>query len=255
MLTDNCISVVIITLNEEKNIGRCIDSVKGVADEIIVVDSGSADDTRNIASQKGAVIVEKEWIGFSATKNFANSLAKHNYVLSLDADEALSEELRTSIINLKQNGFDGVYEFNRLTNYCGKWIYHCGWYPDKKIRLFPKNTAEWQGEYVHEKLVLPDNVKLSFLKGDLLHYSYYSEQEHIDRLKKYALLGSERIRNEKKKGLYFLAISNSFFRWVKMFILKRGFMDGYYGWLICKNSALEVFYKYWWAANRKPASV
>ena len=136
------ISAVIITRNEAENISRCIESVQKVADEVIVVDAYSEDDTVEICKKLGARIFQKRWEGYSNSKNFGNDKAEHDFILSLDADEVLSDKLVESISIAKRN-LTGVYRFNRLTNYCGKWIYYSGWYPDRKVRLFDRRIALW----------------------------------------------------------------------------------------------------------------
>ena len=201
------LSVVIITLNEEKNIGRCLASVIDVANEIIVVDSFSTDKTQEICQQYNVNFIQRKWEGFAQTKNFANQQAKYDYVLSLDADEALSLELSNAIKKEKEKGLNGAYEFNRLSNYCGKWIYHCGWYPDKKIRLFPKQDTQWEGDFIHEILRIKEISVVSLLKGNMLHYSYYTIREHKEKTKQYANLGADKIISKAKKHLLFKAIA------------------------------------------------
>ncbi|RLD77314.1 MAG: glycosyltransferase family 2 protein, partial [Bacteroidetes bacterium] len=150
------LSAVIITQNEEQNIGRCIDSLKGVADDIVVVDSGSTDNTEAICKEKGARFFYNKWEGYIEQKNFANDLAEHKYILSVDADEALSGQLRDSILEAKESLKADGYEMNRLTNYCGTWIRHGGWYPDRKLRLFHRDKFEWGGEKIHEAMVMKE---------------------------------------------------------------------------------------------------
>ena len=137
------LSSVIITFNEERNIGRCIESLAGIADEIVVVDSGSTDDTEAICRSFGVKFIEHTFEGYGEQKNFAVSHCSFEYILSLDADEALSIELKESISALKNKWDKDGYSFNRLTNYCGKWVHYCGWYPDSKLRLFKKNKGKW----------------------------------------------------------------------------------------------------------------
>jgi glycosyltransferase involved in cell wall biosynthesis len=238
------ISAVIITLNEERNIGRCLNSIREIADEIIVVDSFSTDKTGEIVQQKGAHFIQHEWQGYSATKNFANQQATHSFILSLDADEALSAELQQSILAAKKQGLSGIYSFNRLTNYCGKWVKHCGWYPDKKARLFPKEAANWEGDFVHEEIAFKGNNTETFLKGDLHHYSYYTTQEHYDRVEKYAQLGAEKLLDKQKSGSKLKGIFSAISRFISMYCFKLGFLDGTTGYRVCKISAYAAYLKY-----------
>jgi len=179
------VSIVIITLNEEKNIERCLRSVVGITDDIIVVDSYSTDKTRYICSLFNIRFYDRAWEGYSKTKNYANSLAKYDYVLSIDADEEVSHKLKRTLLKTKFNRPNRAYKFNRLSNYCGKWIRHSGWYPDTKLRIWNKNEGEWQGE-VHEKIVFKKEPKITFLRGDLNHYTYYSVEDHLERIEKYS---------------------------------------------------------------------
>lgn len=234
------ISAVIITKNEARNIKRCLDSLEGVADEIIVVDSGSTDDTASICRDHGVRWIEHEWIGYAATKNFANSQASHSYILSMDADEALSEELTASILAVKPH-LKGAYEFNRLTNYCGQWIRHCGWYPDKKIRLFPQKTTHWAGPKVHEELVLDSTLPITHLKGDLHHYTVYSIDEHYERIQSYAELGAAQMHEEGRKANWIKGMLSPLWRFFHMYVIKGGWKEGYYGWVICRISAYAVY--------------
>ena len=178
----------------------------------------------------------------SRTKNVGNELASHNYILSIDADEALSNELKEALVEEKAQGLKGAYGFNRLTNYCGKWIRHCGWYPDKKIRLFPKDSAEWRGAHVHEELVISPDIDTTWLKEDLLHFSYYTVIEHRERAMKYARLGAEKVKN--KRGLGLKILFSPPFRFFQMYILQSGFLDGKAGFDICRITAWEVRMKY-----------
>lgn len=161
------LSGVIITYNEERNIERCLESLKGICDEIIVVDSISTDRTKEICLAYGVRFVENPFPGHIEQKNFAMEQASHNYVLSLDADEALSEELRKSIMVIKQNWTSEAYRFNRFTNYCGQWIKHSGWYPDTKTRIWDRRKGKWGGTNPHDSVLLEANVKPALLKGDL----------------------------------------------------------------------------------------
>jgi len=238
------ISAIIITLNEERNIGRCLESLQGIADEIIVVDSHSTDRTRQIAEAHGARVIERDWEGYSATKNRANADANHAYILSLDADEALDNTLRASMLAAKHQGLSGSYSFHRLTNYCGRWIRHGGWYPDTKVRLFPLGAAEWQGNFVHEELVLKTPSSTTLLKGDLLHYSYYTREEHLNRVEKYTTLAAQKLKAKGKKGGTLKALASALARFFNMYVVKLGFMDGAAGWHVCRISAYAAYLRY-----------
>lgn len=244
------ITAIIITKNEERNIGRCLTSLQGVADEMIVLDSQSEDGTQEIARQLGAKVIKQEWLGYAATKNHGNSLATQPYILSLDADEALSEVLRNEILRVKSS-LQGAYSFNRLNHYCGKPIRHTGWYPDRKVRLFHKNAAQWEGAFVHESLRLNQDVKVTFLKGDLLHYTYYSIEDHLKRVNRYSSLAAEKLIASGKKGLWWRAVLSPRVRFFRHYVLKGGFRDGYYGWVIASITAFETRLKYVKAINLK----
>src|SRR5688572_8633272 len=186
------ISVVIIAFNEERNIGRCIDSVAGVADEVVIVDSGSLDKTATIATDKGARVIQQDFLGYAGQKNFATSQAAYDHILSLDADEALSDELKRSILAVKNNWQHDGYWMSRLTNYCGSWIRHGGWYPDKKVRLYDRRLAKWGGAMLHEGIVI-DESRCSQLSGDLLHYSFYSISDHLKVIDKYTEIQAQEL--------------------------------------------------------------
>lgn len=238
------ISAVIITYNEEKNIARCIESALKVADEIIVLDSYSTDATADICFRYPKVrFIERAWEGYSKSKNFANDQASYPYILSLDADEEVTDELAYAILKEKEN-LKGAYAFNRLTNYCGFWIKHCGWYPDTKVRLFPKEKARWEGDYVHEILKLDSDVSIKFLTGNLNHYSYYTEEEHRQRIEKYSELHAQKMFAQGKKADFIKIYLSPIFKFFKTYILQLGVMDGYHGYIISVLSAKAVYLKY-----------
>lgn len=238
------LSVVIITLNEERNIARAIESVQDIADEVIVIDSFSTDKTQQISEGLGAKFIQKEWMGYSDTKNYGNGLAKYDYIFSLDADEVISGDLSDEILKVKDAGFKGVYTINRLTNYCGKWIKHSGWYPDYKIRLFPKNKTKWVGQYVHEELEFSVELANTNLKGHLEHYSYYDYVNHRERADKYSLLTAEKLNSKGKKANLFKPYLSALGRFISMFIIKAGFLDGWKGFKIAQISAASNVLKY-----------
>lgn len=239
------ISVVIITFNEERNIARCLDSVAEIADEIVVVDSFSKDRTKEICSNYPLVrFIENPFGGHIEQKNFALDQAKFDCVLSLDADEALSEDLKNAILEVKQNMQFDAYQFNRLSNYCGDWIRHGSWYPDVKLRLFDRKKVRWQGINPHDKaeLIVPGTVK--HLKGDLFHYTYYTVDEHTRKLDYFSTLAAEAYFEKGKKAGIFQLLVNPSFAFFRDYILRMGFLDGYSGWLIARLTAFYTLQKY-----------
>jgi hypothetical protein len=237
------LSVIIITLNEEKNIIRCIESVKKVADEIIVVDSFSTDRTKEICLNYTQVkFYQRKWEGFGQTKNYAATLASGYFILSIDADEALSEKLASAIL-AEKGTLSGCYSFNRMTNYCGTWIRHGSWYPDKKIRIYPRNKFFWSEDLVHETL-LRENATVKHLDGDLLHYSINNIKEHADIINKYSELAAQSALKKGKKASLLIIFFSPAFHFIKNYFIKFGFLDGYYGFIISKMSAHAKFLKY-----------
>lgn len=238
------LSVLIITYNEEANIARCLDSVQEIADEIVIIDSQSKDKTVEISLSKGARVVQKPFENFVKQRNNANEAASNDYILTIDADEVLTPELIQSIKDIKNNWEYDMYEINRLNNYCGQWIKHCGWYPEWRPRIFDRRKAKWVGLLVHEMLELDPSATKSQIKGHLLHYSYNSISEHIQRLNRYSDLTAQESFIRKKKSNLFKIWFNPKLRFFRDFIIKGGFRDGYYGYVICKISALTTFLKY-----------
>lgn len=238
------ISVVVITLNEERNIGRCLDSVKDIADDIVVIDSLSQDKTTEIARSKGARVVLQPFLGYIEQKNFAITQAQYPYILSLDADEALSEELKQSILEVKQNWNYDAYAMNRLTHYCGHWVKHCGWYPDRKLRLWDSRKGQWEGINPHDRFEMKPGSTIGKLKGDILHYSYYSVEEHRQQAKKFSTLSAHEYLKKRKKGGWIKIIFSPTIKFVKDYFFLLGFLDGYYGFIICRISAWATYNKY-----------
>lgn len=236
------ISAVIITHNEARNIKRCIASLDDVADEIVVVDSFSTDATPSICKGLGVQFHQREWKGYSKQKNYGNGLASNDWILSIDADEALSDELKSSILTQKENGSHENFAFNRLTNYCGKWIKHSGWYPDRKIRMFNRTKDDWQGD-VHETLTVNAST-VKRLKGDLLHYSYHTVSDHVKRTDTYSTLGAKELFDNGKIGGPLKLILNPWVKFNKMFFLRLGFLDGVAGFTIALITSYGTFLKY-----------
>ena len=238
------LSVVIITFNEENNIERCLRSVQGVADEIIVLDSLSTDRTKEICRQFKVTFIEQPFLGYVEQKNRALEYATHPHVLSLDADEALSDELRKSILEVKNMWQDDGYTFNRLTNYCGSWVRHCGWYPDRKLRLFDKRKGSWVGDNPHDRYMLHNSPKPQHIKGDLLHYSYYSISQHLDQIQKFTSIMAQAQFQKEKCPTLLKTIVNPLWCFVRQYLAQGGFLDGYHGLIICTLSACANFVKY-----------
>ncbi len=238
------VSAVIIANNEERNIRRCIESLAGVVDEVVVVDSGSTDRTEEICRSLGARWMPHAWAGYAAQKNFANQQATGRWILSLDADEALSEQLQRSIADARAAGLSGAFSFNRLTNYCGRWIHHCGWYPDTKVRLFPKESARWIGPHVHEELEFDAALRVHHLAGDLLHYSYYTPSDHLRRTEEYALLGARALHDRGRRGSLARAALSAVVKFLRMYFFQLGVLEGTAGIRLCAISAWGTWRKH-----------
>lgn len=239
------LSVVIITYNEEKNIGRCLDSVASVADDVVVIDSYSTDNTEAICREKGARFIQHAFHGHIEQKNWALTQAKYPYVLSLDADECLSPELVQSVLFAKQHWTHDAYFMNRLTNYCGKWIYHCGWYPDQKLRLWDARLGKWGGINPHDKFELNDKeAPKAFLKGDILHYSYYTLEDHYKQVHYFTDISSKAAFNKKQKSSFIKRFLSPVTKFLWDYFIRLGFLDGKSGFLVCRISGYATYLKY-----------
>lgn len=240
----NKISAVIITRNEEQNIGRCLASLINVADEVIVIDSFSTDRTEAICKQYQVVFVKRKFVGYSDAKNYGGSLANYPYIFSIDADEALSDELKQSIITAKENltATDG-YQLYRKTNYCGKWINYCGWYPEVKLRLWQKDKAQWQGA-IHETLALPSGSSIKLLKGDLLHYSYPDMGSHIKKIDTYTTQAAANLYKKGRRVSVPLLVAGPVAEFMKKYFFQLGILDGYQGFVISVMSGYYKFLKF-----------
>ena len=237
------ISVVIITFNEETKLARCIESIKPVADEIVVLDSFSTDNTVKIALKAGAVVYQQTFHGYKEQKNAALHFASHDHILSIDADEALSVELIHSILIAKEKFTCNAYTMNRCNFFSGRFIRHGLWYPDKKIRLFDKRVAHWGGMNPHDKVILNGNTTVCHLEGDIFHYSFNSIAEYAKRNDEISNIAAMSLyKNGQHSGIRILI--NPVWRFIKSYFLKKGFLDGYPGFIIAKNTAAQAFMKY-----------
>lgn len=240
------LSVVIITFNEEKNIGRCLESVKDIADEIVVVDSFSTDRTEEICQAENVRFIKHKFEGHIEQKNWAITQAIYPHILSLDADEALDEKLKKSIVEIKNNWQHDGYYMNRLTNYCGKWIRHCGWYPDKKLRLWDSRKGKWEGINPHDKYELLEGDKnTGYLKGDILHYSYYTIDQHRQQTEKFTTLSAKALYLKGKRSNWIKLFISPIIKFLQNYFLRLGILDGYYGFMVCKISAHSTYLKYY----------
>lgn len=236
------ISATIITLNEERNLPRAIESLR-CCDEIVVVDSGSTDKTIAIAERYGARVVCQPWLGYAKQKNAAAAAASYDWILSLDADEALSEELEGEIWALKTDGpkFD-AYTMPRLAQYIGRWIQHSGWYPDRKIRLYHREKARWEGDFVHESVKTSGTV--GQLESNLLHFTCDTFAQHFRSLDRYtSLAADELIARQKPLSARHLTLDPAW-SFMRSFFVQRGYRDGMHGLAIAWMAALYTFLKY-----------
>lgn len=241
----NSLSAIIITYNEEINISSCLNSLNRIADEIIVVDSYSTDRTRELCKAAGAKVFTHAFEGYGQQKSYAANLATHDMILSLDADESLDEEAIAEIQNLKRNGFDELYLIKRKTFYCGHWVKYCGWYPDKKLRLWNRIHANWSMDKLHET-VLPNNphAPTQLLKGNILHYSYKTTQDHLNQLDRFSTIAAKKYFDQGKKSFLFQAQWSYVIKFLEIFIYKLGILDGKTGFTIALLSAYGQFLKY-----------
>lgn len=238
------ISAVILTLNEEKNIERCLSSLCSLVDEIVVVDSFSTDKTRDLCHQYNARFLQHPFEGFIEQKNWGMAQAAFDHILSVEGDEALSDTLQKSIAAVKQNWIHDVYVFNRLTYYCGQWIRHGGWYPDKKLRLFDRRKGRFGGTNPHDKFILAPGATKVHLKGDLLHYAFTSISEHLILSNKYSDIKAKGAYEKGKTGGWLNLVFNPLFRFLRTYFFKLGFLDGFNGLVISVISAQSNFLKY-----------
>jgi glycosyltransferase involved in cell wall biosynthesis len=239
------ISFCIITLNEADNLPRCLASGADLADEIVVLDSGSTDGTEQVARKFGARFLFQDWLGYVGQKNKALSLALHEWTFSLDADEELSPTLREEVKQLKQADLpDDISGFSmpRCVLYEGRWIRHGDWYPDRLTRLFRRSRARFTGGRVHERLEVSGRVQP--LRGELFHHSFKDAADHWARCEKYAQLWAETEVNAGRPAGPLSPATHAAFRWLRGYVLRAGFLDGRQGWRIAKINAREAWLKY-----------
>ena len=244
------ISAAIITLDEERNIARAMESLR-CCDEIVVVDSGSCDRTADIASKLGARVVDSPWGGYARQKNFAAECSSYDWILSIDADEALSEALEGEIWQIKKNGPDfDAYTMPRLAQYMGRWILHSGWYPDRKVRLYNRRKARWVGDYVHETVHVEGNT--GHLQSDLLHFTCDSLSEHLKTMDRYTTLAAEQLIAQNRPVRMRHLLLDPPWTFLQSYFFRRGFLDGLEGLTIAYMAAIYNYVKYAKARNMAP---
>ena len=245
MKTPINLSVAIITLNEERNIERCIRSVQPVADEIVVVDSYSTDRTKEICEHLNVTFIEHPFEGYVEQIKYTLTQVTYDYVLTIDADEVVSDQLAAAIQTVKNHWTHDGYTFNRLNNYCGTWIRHSGWYPDRKLRLYDRRKGTWAGLNPHYSFKLQADARAKHLKGDLLHYTYYSVEEHLTQLNKFSSLGAEEYYHRRKKVIPVIhLVIYPCFAFINRYIFRLGFLDGTMGYVVCRSTAQAKYLKY-----------
>ncbi|SDS59325.1 Glycosyltransferase involved in cell wall bisynthesis [Formosa sp. Hel1_31_208] len=239
------ISGVIITFNEERNVEDCILSLNNVVDEIVVVDSFSTDTTKAICEKYDVKFIEQQFLGYIEQKNFALQQASYDYIVSLDGDEALSPELQKSILNLKSTwAFDGYY-CNRYNNFCGQWIKHSDWYPNKKLRVFDRRQGQWTGLNPHDHVELHNkSSKTGHLKGDILHKTYQTYSEFNQKTEYFSTIAAQAYYDLGKTAPIWRIIFNPLWAFFKAYVLRLGFLDGFNGLIICYQTGNITFLKY-----------
>lgn len=245
----NPISVTIITKNEQQNIERCLKSVQW-ADEIVVVDSYSTDMTLEIVQKFRCKIIESDWLGFGPTKRMAVDAASYDWIFSIDADEQVGEQLKARILSMLKNPQLNGYRIKRVSYYLGKQVRYCGWDRDYQLRLFNRKFGNFNEKLVHESVNVEGEV--GRIDAPIFHYTYPTIQSHIDKMGRYSDLGTEQLIGKGKSSSIFMAVLRGITKFLKMYLLQRGFLDGKIGFVLCYNSAFGVYLKYLklWEKNR-----
>lgn len=244
MTTNTKISGVIITYNEEEHLEKCLSSLIDVVDEIVVVDSFSTDRTPEICRKFNVTFIQQEFLGYIEQKNFALTKTSYNHILYLDGDEALSDELKNSILEIKNNWTQDGYYCNRLNNYCGQWIKHSDWYPDRKLRLFNKERGSWQGINPHDRFTLNNPKNLGKLNGNLLHWIYENYQEHNEKIERFSTIAAQAYYKQGQRSSIWKIVHRPTWAFFKAYFLRLGFLDGLNGFIICVQTYNVTFLKY-----------
>ncbi len=238
------ISATIITYNEEHNIARCIESLLPVIKDIIIVDSYSTDNTEAICKKYPVTFIKNKFEGHIQQKNYAITLAKNDVILNLDADEAIDDELQKSIIALKSNFKKDGYLIQRYNNYCGQWINHSDWNPDKKLRIFHKTKAHWGGINPHDHIIMDPGASIGVLPGQILHWVHRNHEEHRIKTEKFSTIASKEYYKLGRTSSYLDIIVRPLWIFTRSYIFRMGFLDGKNGFILCTFSAKTTYLKY-----------
>ena len=238
------LSVVIITKNEAHIIANTLQSLQAVTNDVVIVDSGSTDDTIAICRKYNATVIETGWAGYGINKNMGIGLAKNDWILSLDADEAVDRKLQQQLSQLVLNNDSEVFDIRFKNFFCNKWIRFGEWGFDWHIRLFNRRKVQWNDVAVHENLVFPDNVKITSLKGNILHYTVQNRQEYDAKTDHYARMNAKKYVEAGKRASFFKQYLSPVFAFIQHYIFRLGFLDGAEGFIIAKTTARYTFLKY-----------
>ncbi|MCF8237592.1 MAG: glycosyltransferase family 2 protein [Saprospiraceae bacterium] len=237
------LSLVIITLNAEQYLADCLASAQDIVQEILIVDSGSTDQTVAIAESFGARIIQQPFLGFRDQKQFAVDQARQDHILVLDADEVLSPKLATSIQHACTNWTADAWVLNRLNHFAGQPIRHGAWYPDRIVRLFDRRTCSYGPAIIHESISIGPTVQVGTLTGDLIHYAYQNRDELFQKQKRYSQLAAKELMRKGKSGSWLRVWVKPAYRFLREYIGALGFLDGRVGWIIACSSASYVYWR------------
>jgi glycosyltransferase involved in cell wall biosynthesis len=237
-------SIVIITKNEQNNIGRTLSNIKDLSNDILIVDSGSVDKTLSICKKFNCRIIETEWKGYGETKNIGNNSAKYDWILSIDADECVDEQLKLFLMGLSADNIQQSFQINRKNFFCQQHIQFGGWANDKPIRFFNRKNAKWNSSAVHESLLFEQTPEIKTAAGHLLHYTYNTKKEYLDKVDYYSKLNADKYYLKGKKTTFVKLHLSPVFTFIKDYFFKGGILDGKYGLLIARISAKGTRLKY-----------
>lgn len=239
------LSAVIITFNNASKIGRCIEALQKITDDIVVVDSFSTDNTAQICQEKGIRFYQKKWVGYSDQKNFGNEKASNDWIISIDDDEFMSEEMAIAILEkFKQTPDFEAINLPFRTVFCGKLIRFGSMNPESHVRVFNKKIIHWNTEDVHEQLTLSPTHRIAQAKGYVFHHTVDTPAQFAQKTERYAQLFAEKANRMGKKANFIKIYFSPIVRFLKEYIFKLGILDGYYGWFIAKENARYTFLKY-----------